>query len=92
MPFHAIGLADVPDTLTGNCGDHPGLACRLAWNITHNTNATQVVRVYLAGPVNQALRILFIIVIAFVVRAVAHRVTFTAVRESSPCPLNCAAR
>jgi small conductance mechanosensitive channel len=74
MPFHATVLADGPDTLTGNCGDNPGLACRLAWNITHSTNATQVVRVYLAGPVNQALRILFIIVVAFAVRAVANRV------------------
>jgi small-conductance mechanosensitive channel len=74
MPFHAIGLADVPDTLTGNCGDNPGIACRLAWDITHSTNATQVVRVYLAGPVSQGLRILFVIAIAFGVRAVAHRV------------------
>jgi small conductance mechanosensitive channel len=74
MPFHATGLADVPDTLTGNCGDNPGIACRLAWDITHSTNATQVVRVYLAGPVSQGLRILFVIAIAFGVRAVAHRV------------------
>jgi len=74
MPFHAIGPADVPDTLTGNCGDNPGIACRLAWDITHSTNATQVVRVYLAGPVSQGLRILFVIAIAFLVRAVAHRV------------------
>jgi len=74
MPFHATGLADVPDTLTGNCGDNPGIACRLAWDITHSTNATQVVRVYLAGPVSQVLRILFVIVVAFAIRAVAHRV------------------
>jgi moderate conductance mechanosensitive channel len=74
MPFHAIGLADVPDTLTGNCGDNPGIACRLAWDITHSTNAAQVVRVYLAGPVSEVLRILFVLVVAFAIRAVAHRV------------------
>jgi small-conductance mechanosensitive channel len=74
MPFHATALADVPGTLTGNCGDNPGIACRLAWDITHSTNAAQFVRVYLAGPVNQVLRILFVIAVAFVVRAVAHRV------------------
>jgi small conductance mechanosensitive channel len=74
MPFHAAGPADVPDTLTGNCGDYPGIACRLAWDITHSTNATQVVRVYLAGPVSEGLRILFVVVVAFAIRAVAHRV------------------
>jgi len=28
--FHAtgFGVADVPDSLTGNCGDNPGIACR----------------------------------------------------------------
>ena len=71
---HAFGFAEVPGTLTGNCGDNPGIACRLAWDITHSTNATQVVRVYLAGPVSLGLRILFVIVVAFLVRAVAHRV------------------
>jgi small-conductance mechanosensitive channel len=74
MAFHAVVLASGPGTLTGNCGDNPGIACRLAWDITHSTNAAQIVRVYLAGPVSQALRILFVIVVALVVRAVAHRV------------------
>ena len=61
-------------TLTGICGDNPGIACRLAWDITHSANAAQVVRVYLAGPVTQALRILFVILVALFVRAVANRV------------------
>jgi small-conductance mechanosensitive channel len=64
----------VPGTLTGNCGDNPGIACRLTWDITHSTSAAQLVRVYLAGPVTQVLRILFVIVVALVVRAVANRV------------------
>jgi small conductance mechanosensitive channel len=72
MPFHATGL--VSGTLTGSCGDNPGIACRLAWDITHNANAAQEVRVYLAGPVNQGLRIVFVIVVAFVIRALALRV------------------
>jgi small-conductance mechanosensitive channel len=74
--FHATDpalAAPEPGTLTGNCGDNPGIACRLAWDVTHSTNATQLVRVYLAGPVTQALRILFVIVIALLVRFVAHR-------------------
>jgi moderate conductance mechanosensitive channel len=64
----------VPATLTGSCGDNPGIACRLAWDVTHSTSAAQTVRVYLAGPVSQGLRILFVVVVALVVRAVANRV------------------
>ena len=64
----------MPGTLTGSCGDNPGIACRLAWDVTHSTSAAQLVRVYLAGPVSQGLRILFVIVLALVVRAVANRV------------------
>jgi small conductance mechanosensitive channel len=64
----------VPGTLTGSCGDNPGIACRLAWDVTHSASAAQLVRVYLAGPVSQGLRILFVVVVALVVRAVANRV------------------
>jgi len=73
--FHGTGLAlaDVPDTLTGNCGNSPGIACRLAWDISHNTTATQVVKVYLAGPVSQAARIAFVLLLALLVRAIFHR-------------------
>jgi len=74
--FHATGfrMADVPDTLTGNCGSNPGIACRLAWDLTHSSSATQVVKVYLAGPVSQAGRIAFVLVLALFVRAIVHRV------------------
>ena len=74
--FHAtgFGVADVPDSLTGNCGDNPGIACRLAWDLSHSTTATQVVKVYLAGPVSQAGRIAFVLVLALFVRAIFHRV------------------
>jgi small conductance mechanosensitive channel len=73
--FHAtgFGLADVPDSLAGNCGSEPGIACRLAWDISHNSTATQVVKVYLAGPVSQAGRIAFVLVLALFVRAVINR-------------------
>jgi len=70
--FFATGLT--PGTLIGSCGDNPGIACRLTWDITHSTSAAQTVRVYLAGPVSQGLRILFVIVVALVIRILAHRV------------------
>ena len=73
--LHATGFtaANLPDTLTGNCGDNPGIACRLAWDVTHSPTATQVVKVYLAGPVSQAGRILFVVLLALFVRAVINR-------------------
>jgi small conductance mechanosensitive channel len=73
--FHAtsFALAHVPGTLTGGCGGNPGIACRLAWDLSHSTNAAQVVRIYLAGPASRAGRILFIIVLALVVRSVLGR-------------------
>jgi small conductance mechanosensitive channel len=73
--FHVTGLviANVPDTLTGNCGGEPGIACRTAWDISHSTTATQVVKIYLAGPVSQAGRIAFVLVLALFVRAVINR-------------------
>jgi small conductance mechanosensitive channel len=74
--FHATGfaLAHIPGTLTGNCGSDPGIACRLAWDLTHSSNAAQLVRIYLAGPVSRAGRIAFVIALALLVRTVAHRV------------------
>lgn len=73
--FHATGfaIAHVPGTLTGNCGDDPGIACRLAWDLSHSTTGTQLVKVYLAGPVSQAGRILFVLLLALFVRAIINR-------------------
>jgi small-conductance mechanosensitive channel len=74
--FHAtsLGLLDSGGSLTGSCGDNPGIACRLTWDLTHSANAAQVVRVYLAGPVYQGLRIAFVILLAFLFRYVLHQV------------------
>jgi small conductance mechanosensitive channel len=61
-------------TLTGSCGTKdPGIACRLAWDLTHSVGATQTVSVYLAGPVTRTLQIAFIVVLALFVRGISHR-------------------
>jgi len=60
-------------TLIGSCGTSPGIACRLAWDLTHSIGATQTVNVYLAGPLSRTLRIAFVITLAFVARAISHR-------------------
>jgi small-conductance mechanosensitive channel len=72
--FYATGLVHVLGTLTGSCGDNPGIACRLTWDITHSVSAAQVVQIYLAGPASRVLRIAFVILLAMLVRTVAHRV------------------
>ena len=74
--FHAtsFGLADVPGTLTGNCGNDPGIRPGSPGTCPSGTAGTQLVKVYLAGPVSQTGRIAFIVVLALIVRAVLHRV------------------
>jgi small conductance mechanosensitive channel len=51
----------------------PGIACRLVWDITHSDHAAEFTRVYLAGPIQAALRILFVLLLALLVRAAAGR-------------------
>jgi moderate conductance mechanosensitive channel len=70
----ARGLATAPqDTLESVCGKQPGIACRLAWNVLHNRTAADLVRVWLAQPVSVVLRILFVLLVAVLIRIAAHR-------------------
>jgi moderate conductance mechanosensitive channel len=73
--FRATSFAFVhgPSTLTGNCGSNPGIACRLTWDLSHSSTAASVIRVYLAGPATRLGRIVFIIILALLVRAIAVR-------------------
>ena len=79
MISHALAAGSAaprtPDTLISNhsCGSDPGTACRLIWDISHNAYTARLTRVYLAGPVSAALRIAFVLVLAFVIRAITHR-------------------
>jgi small-conductance mechanosensitive channel len=62
------------DTLDSTCGDKdPGIACRLTWDILHNRNAAELVKVWLAQPLSVVLRIIFVLLIAVLVRIAAHR-------------------
>jgi small conductance mechanosensitive channel len=61
------------DTLDSTCGKDPGIACRLTWDILHNRNAAELVKVWLAQPLSVVLRIIFVLLIAVLVRIVAHR-------------------
>src|SRR3984957_12873564 len=77
MALHGLLLthAAVPaHSLDGACKSQPGISCQLVWDVTHSQHLATVTRVYLAGPVQLALRILFVIVLALVARALARRV------------------
>jgi small conductance mechanosensitive channel len=69
----ALGADAAPPTLTGTCGTDPGMACRLAWDLTHHVGAAQFTETYLAGPVHAALRVIFVVALALVIRSVLHR-------------------
>jgi moderate conductance mechanosensitive channel len=61
-------------TLTGSCGQQPGLACRLVWDVSHNGQGAQLTNDFLAGPVHLLLRVLFVVLLALGIRALLHRV------------------
>ncbi len=60
-------------TLESACLRQPGIACQLVWDVTHNQHLSQLTRIYLAGPLQQALRIGFVVVLALLARAFARR-------------------
>jgi small conductance mechanosensitive channel len=64
------------DTLENVCADkgqQPGIACRLTWDLLHNRNAAELVKVWLAQPLSTVLRIVFVLLIAVLIRIAAHR-------------------
>ena len=58
------------DTLDSVCADKAaaGIACRLTWDILHNRNAAELVKVWLAQPVSVVLRIIFVLLVAVLIR------------------------
>jgi small-conductance mechanosensitive channel len=82
------GGEQAPTTLTGSCGDNPGLACRLVWNLSHDGRAAQWTSQFVAGPVHLLLRILFVLLLALLIRFVAYhlinRLTERATRTLLP--------
>jgi moderate conductance mechanosensitive channel len=76
MASHALPLlsaAAPADSLDGACKAQPGIACQLVWDVTHSAHLASLTRIYLAGPVQLALRILFVIALALVARLLARR-------------------
>jgi moderate conductance mechanosensitive channel len=73
----AAGLGDPAfsgDPFTRACGtSNPGIACRLVWDLTHNTKAANLTMVYFDGPIHLVIRVGFVILVALIIRLAAHR-------------------
>jgi small-conductance mechanosensitive channel len=73
LPAARLVSTPASDSLGGACGKDPGIGCRLAWDVLHNRSAAELVKIYLAGPVSMVLRIIFVLLVAILVRMLAHR-------------------
>jgi small-conductance mechanosensitive channel len=51
----------------------PSVACRVVWSVSHNLEFTRFFRTWLDGPLTALFWIAVILVIALVIRALAHR-------------------
>ena len=51
----------------------PSIACRIVWNVSHNEDFTRFFRNWLDRPLTTLLSIVVIVVIAMVLRSLAHR-------------------
>jgi small-conductance mechanosensitive channel len=69
-----LGADQAPTTLTGSCGNSPGIACRLVWDLSHDGRAAQVTSQFVAGPVHLLLRVIFVVLLALLIRFVVYRV------------------
>lgn len=56
------------------CRDEtPTTSCRLVWNISHNTDFTRFYSTWLDGPLTTLLLIILTLVVALIVKNIAHR-------------------
>jgi moderate conductance mechanosensitive channel len=73
LPSSAGGFT--PGTLNYACeSSKPSTACQLVWDLSHSTHAARAAETFFAGPVQVGLRILFVVVLALLVRFAARRV------------------
>jgi moderate conductance mechanosensitive channel len=71
------------DSLDSACGGDPGIACRIAWDITHNVRAAALTDVFFAGPARLIGRILFVVLLAVVIRFAVRRAIRRVVARAS---------
>jgi moderate conductance mechanosensitive channel len=87
LAVRAAASSPASSTLKSTCGDSPGIACRVAWDITHSTKAAALTDVFLAGPAQLIVRICYVVLLAVIIRFALHRlirrITSRAVDDSS---------
>jgi small-conductance mechanosensitive channel len=73
LQLSVFGAGNAPATLLGSCGNSPGLACRLVWNLSHDGRAATLTSEFLAGPVHLLLRVLFVVLLALIIQWLVNR-------------------
>jgi len=68
------------------CGPDPGIACRVVWDISHNSQAAGLTDVFFTGPVKLAFRIFFVVLLAVIIRFVVHRLIRRITRRAAQEP------
>lgn len=63
----------MPNTLPAACGTDPGVLCRITFGVTGDGSMARFVRDFLDTPLKILLSILFVVVLAWFVRRMAHR-------------------
>jgi small-conductance mechanosensitive channel len=69
VQLSVFGADHAPATLLGSCGSNPGLACRLAWDVSHDGRFTALTNEFLAG----VLQVIFVVLLALLIQALVHR-------------------
>jgi small-conductance mechanosensitive channel len=85
--FTGISFSRSPSTLIGNCGPDPGIACRMVWDTSHSGNAAKLTAVYLAGPANLILKLVWLVFLALVARMLIHRLINRVTIRAADAPL-----
>jgi small-conductance mechanosensitive channel len=51
----------------------PSIACRIAWDVSHNPDLTRFFRAWLDQPISKAVWVVFALIVALFLRRLAHR-------------------
>jgi small-conductance mechanosensitive channel len=86
-PFTGISFSRPPSTLLASCGRDPGIACRMVWDVSHSGTAANLTAVYLAGPANLILKLVWLVFLALAARALLHRLINRVTIRAADAPL-----
>jgi moderate conductance mechanosensitive channel len=84
----AVVLSDYqPPSLLDACGQHPGLACQLVWDVSHNLRAASFTNAFLNGPVKLGLRIAFVVILGLILRMILVRIIRRITERAAQSPV-----